>query len=212
MIAGTIRAPLHPTSSVTTQVSPSPLPTMTKRHPTSPLARNARTLAVVLALTAASLAACRPASGRSPESGASLSAAQRTAIADTVRQLITTAANLSAPDVVASLMSLYPDTGRVISASTGRITTTRDSLALGIRSFWRSIGQNMRQPRWEWGPIYIDVLAPDAAVLTATYRIPHTTPQGNSHVVGGAWTAVFQRRAGRWMIVQEHLSDFTPIG
>lgn len=171
-----------------------------------------RTLALLLALAAAPLAACTSATP-APSSGSTpLSEAERTAIADTVRQLITTAANLSAPDVVASLMSLYPDSGRVISASTGRVTTTRDSLALGIRAFWQNIGQNMRQPRWEWGPIYIDVLAPDAAVLTATYRIPHTTPQGHPHVVGGAWTAVFQRRAGRWMIVQEHLSDFQPIG
>jgi hypothetical protein len=25
--------------------------------------------------------------------------------------------------------------------------------------------------------------------------------------VGGAWTALFVRRGGRWVIVQEHLSD-----
>jgi hypothetical protein len=27
------------------------------------------------------------------------------------------------------------------------------------------------------------------------------------HVIGGAWTAVFANRGGRWVIVQEHLSD-----
>jgi hypothetical protein len=30
---------------------------------------------------------------------------------------------------------------------------------------------------------------------------------GMSHVIGGAWTAVFQKRGGRWVIIQEHLSD-----
>jgi hypothetical protein len=60
--------------------------------------------------------------------------------------------------------------------------------------------------------MHIDVLGPDAAVLTATYRIPHLTPRGAPHIVGGAWTAVFQRRNGKWVIVQEHLSDFPPIG
>jgi hypothetical protein len=28
-----------------------------------------------------------------------------------------------------------------------------------------------------------------------------------NHVIGGAWTAVFQKRAGKWVIIQEHLSD-----
>lgn len=161
------------------------------------------------AFAIAALVACRSAP---PSAGTSLGAAERQAIADTIRSRITTAANLSAGDVVASLMSLYPDTGRVISASSGRVITARDTLSLAIATFWRNIGQNMRDPRWEWGPMYIDVLAPDAAVLTATYRIPHITPQGHPHIVGGAWTAVFQRRAGKWVIVQEHLSDFVPIG
>jgi hypothetical protein len=26
-------------------------------------------------------------------------------------------------------------------------------------------------------------------------------------VIAGAWTAAFERRGGRWVIVQEHLSD-----
>jgi hypothetical protein len=53
----------------------------------------------------------------------------------------------------------------------------------------------------------VDVLAPDAAVMTSTYRVPHLTPMGIDHVIGGAWTAVFQKRGGRWVIIQEHLSD-----
>jgi hypothetical protein len=53
----------------------------------------------------------------------------------------------------------------------------------------------------------VDVLAPDAAVMTATYRVPHLTPQGMPHVVAGAWTAVLVKRGGRWLIIQEHLSD-----
>ncbi len=169
----------------------------------------ARVRLACAAVAIVAFAACRPATS---STASTLSAAEREAIADTIRARITTAANLSAGDVVASLMSLYPDTGRVISASSGRVTTTRDTLSLDIAAFWHNIGQNMRQPRWEWGPMYIDVLAPDAAVLTATYRIPHTTPQGNPHTVGGAWTAVFQRRGGKWVIIQEHLSDFIPIG
>ena len=104
-------------------------------------------------------------------------------------------------------MSLYPASGRVISASGGQVTASRDSLAAGIRAFWDNVGRNMRDPKWEWGPMQVDVLAPDAAVVTTTYRVPHLTPAGEPHVIAGAWTAVFQRRAGRWVIIQEHLSD-----
>ncbi|HEY7878262.1 MAG TPA: hypothetical protein VIC55_08545, partial [Gemmatimonadaceae bacterium] len=101
-----------------------------------------------------------------------MSAAQRTAIADAVRARIEAACDLSGGDVVGRLMSLYPDTGRVISASAGRVTTTRAALQRNIESFWQNIGQNMRQPRWVWDSIAVDVLSPDAAVLTAIYSIP----------------------------------------
>lgn len=147
-----------------------------------------------------------------PRASAALSAQQRTAIADTIRAKMKAACDLSAPNFVARLMSLYPDTGRVISATGGRITTTRAELERNIRTFWESTGQNMRQPRWVWDTMAVDVLGPNAAVLTATYRIPHLTPRGMPHVVGGAWTAVFERRGSTWVIVQEHLSDAPPIG
>ena len=137
-----------------------------------------------------------------------LDATYRQAIADTLRTLIVNAYDIKKPgDAVARLMSLYPDSGRVISASGGQVTTHRDSLEAGIRAFWTYVGQNMQQPKWEWGPMFVDVLAPDAAVVTTTYRVPHHTPRGAPHVIAGAWTAVFQRRAGKWVIVQEHLSD-----
>jgi ketosteroid isomerase-like protein len=135
-------------------------------------------------------------------------ASYQRAVTDTLRALIANAYDLTKPgDKVARLMSLYPDSGRVISASGGRVTTSRDSLEAGIRAFWQYVGQNMQQPKWEWGPMLVDVLAPDAAVLTTTYRVPHLTPRGEAHVIAGAWTAVFQKRGDRWVIVQEHLSD-----
>jgi hypothetical protein len=142
--------------------------------------------------------------------GSAMAPTRREAIADTLRRLITSAYDLSAPgDPVARLMGLYPAAGggTVVSASGGEVSTSRDSIELGLRSFWDNVGQNMRDPKWTWGPMHIDVLAPDAAVVTTTYRVPHRTPRGEAHVFAGAWTAVFQRRAGRWVIIQEHLSD-----
>jgi hypothetical protein len=137
-----------------------------------------------------------------------MTGAQRDAIADTLRAMIVNAYDLSKPgDAVARLMSLYPAAGPVVSASVGQVSTSRDSLEAGIRAFWDNVGRNMRDPKWIWGPMHVDVLSPDAAVLTTTYRVPHLTPRGMPHVLAGAWTAVFQRRDGRWVVVQEHLSD-----
>ena len=137
-----------------------------------------------------------------------LTAAERTAIADTLRTMIVSAYDLTKPgDAVSRMMSLYPPTGNVVSASGGRVSVSRDSLEAGIRAFWQFVGQNMRNPTWTWDDMHVDVLARDAAVVTATYHIPHLTPRGQPHTIAGAMTVAFQRRNGRWSVVQEHLSD-----
>jgi hypothetical protein len=151
-------------------------------------------------------AACRPSSPDATSRDAT-SAAQRAAIADSLRHLIAAAYDLSKPNVVQRMLALYPSRGPVVSAAGGRVTTSRDTLAGQIEHFWQFIGQNMREPRWVWDSTWVDVLSPDAAVLTGVYHIPHLTPRGEPHTIGGAWTAVFVRRSGRWVIVQEHLSD-----
>jgi hypothetical protein len=142
-----------------------------------------------------------------PQSASDMSAADKKAIADSLKHLVANTYDLSKPNPVSRLMSLYPAQGRVISASGGVTTTTRPELQQAIQAFWTYVGQNMRQPRWQWTSMTVDVLAPDAAVMTSTYRIPHLTPMGMNHVIGGAWTAVFQNRGGKWVIIQEHLSD-----
>jgi hypothetical protein len=136
-----------------------------------------------------------------------MSSAEKKAVADSLKRMVVRAYDLSKPDAVSRLMSLYPSRGRVISASGGVTTTTRPELEQGIKAFWTYVGQNMKQPRWEWTSMTVDVLAPDAAAMTSTYRVPHLTPMGMPHVIGGAWTAVFQKRGGKWVIIQEHLSD-----
>jgi hypothetical protein len=142
-----------------------------------------------------------------PRTAADMSGAEKKAIADSLKRLVVSAYDLSKSDPVKNLMSLYPTEGRVISASGGVMTTSRLELEKGIKAFWTYVGQNMKQPQWQWTSMNVDVLAPDAAVMTSTYRIPHVTPTGMNHVIGGAWTAVFQKRGGRWVIIQEHLSD-----
>ena len=104
-------------------------------------------------------------------------------------------------------MSLYPTTGRVVSASAGQVLASRDSIGLGIKQFWENVGVNMREPRWVWEEMLFDVPAPNVAVMTARYHISHLTPRNQPHTIGGAWTAVFEKRGDRWYVIQEHLSD-----
>ena len=144
-------------------------------------------------------------------SNATLTPAQRQSIVDSLTRQVKAAYDLSKPNVEQRLLSLYPDSGRVVSASAGQITASRDSLAMGIKAFWENIGVNMRQPKWIWDEMLFDVLSPTAAVMTAKYHVPHLTPRNMPHVVGGAWTAVFQKRGDRWYIIQEHLSDLPPM-
>jgi hypothetical protein len=157
----------------------------------------------VLLLASIVATGCRSSAG-------TLSGSERAAIADSLKHLVTNTYDLSKPNAVARLMSLYPTEGPVISANSGRATTTRAALQSQVETFWSNVGTNMRNPRWEWTSMNIDVLSPNAAVMTATYRIPHLNPHNMPHVVGGAWTAVFANRGGRWVIVQEHLSDVPP--
>jgi hypothetical protein len=155
-----------------------------------------------LLLLAALLPACACA-----DRATGVSAIQRIAAERAIRSEVVSAYDFSRPDVPGNLMALYAPTGPIVSASGGRITTSRDSLRAQIQTFWSNVGSNMRDARVEWTAMHIDVLAPGAAVMTATYRIPHRQPNGLPHVIGGAWTAVFVLRSGHWYVIQEHLSD-----
>ncbi len=128
-------------------------------------------------------------------------------MADTLQQLVVNAYDFSRPDVSSRLLALYPDSGRVISAAAGRVTSTRAALEQDIAGFWERVGQQMQGPRFELGSVYVDIITRDAAVMTFSYRIPHRTPENTAHTVSGAWTTVWRREQGRWLIVQEHLSD-----
>lgn len=143
--------------------------------------------------------------------GGGVTPAERTAIAQEIDREVREAYDLSKPNVDERMLRLYGDSGRIVSATGGQIHTSRDSLAAGIHYFWRNIGMNMRQPKWIWDTTVVDVLAPDAAVFSGTYHVPHLTPRNQPHVIGGAMTMVFQKRGGRWVVVQEHLSDLPRI-
>lgn len=138
---------------------------------------------------------------------AEVSPAQRTAIANEIETQVRSAYDLSVAGAEQRMLALYVDTGRVVSASGGQVIASRDTLAKGIELFWQNVGANMRQPKWIWTHMYVDVLSAESAVFTGTYRVPHVTPRGAPHEIAGAMTLVFEKRGGKWGVVQEHLSD-----
>src|SRR5687768_8644567 len=121
-----------------------------------------RTTVILLALLAA---ACR---------GGGLSSTDTAEIRGEVERAMRDAYDLSKPAPLDRMLSLYPSSGRVVSANTGRVITSIDSVGNGIREFWHYVGVNMRNPKWEWTTVYVDVLSRDAAVATGTYRIPRS--------------------------------------
>jgi len=142
-----------------------------------------------------------------PGGDGQLTPAERETIRAEIEQAMREAYDLSKPNLTERMLALYPKSGGLISAAGGRVLSSRDSIEAGIRYFWDNVGVNMRQPRWVWERFYVDVLSHSAAVATATYRVPHLNPSNEPHELGGAMTFVFAKRGGRWVIVQEHLSD-----
>ncbi|MEX2178882.1 MAG: DUF4440 domain-containing protein [Gemmatimonadaceae bacterium] len=141
------------------------------------------------------------------EPDAALTGRQTATVRAEVERTLRDAYDLSRPGLPERMLALYPETGSVVSATSGAVLTSRDTLEDGIRYFWDNVGSNMRDPRWVWDRFFIDVLSPAAAAVTATYHIPHLNPRGEPHVLGGAMTVVMVKRGGRWIVVQEHLSD-----
>ena len=156
-------------------------------------------MAVVFSITGA---CSRP----EPASSA-LTAAQKTEIEDSIRKLVIDTYDLTSPGVVDRMMSIYPDSGPVYSTSSGHVASSREELKEQIETFWKYVGSNMREPKWDWTSMHVDVISPEAAALTASYKIPHLTPENRPHEIAGAWTAVLVKRGGRWFVIQEHLSD-----
>src|SRR5690348_8866568 len=74
------------------------------------------------------IALCAFAAACQSGSATELPPARRQAIADTLTKLLRSAYDLKASNPVQRFLSLYPDSGTVISASGGRVTTTRQAL------------------------------------------------------------------------------------
>src|SRR4051812_49550339 len=102
-----------------------------------------RLAARLIAVTAGVLLAnaCSPGEG-----AARMTASEKKAVADSLKRLVVNTYDLSKPEPVKRLMSLYPDTGRVISASGGGSTTPPPPLGGGDKAVLAYFRQKKREP------------------------------------------------------------------
>lgn len=129
--------------------------------------------------------------------------AQRAAVADTVRRQ-TDAFIASFNRMDASVFIDQIATNEAF-AETGALYPSRDSIIATVRGFVAGI----RSLEVGWDQVHVTVLAPDAAVITGTFHESFVDKAGKATKLHGAWTGVYQRRDGKWGIVQGHES-YTP--
>jgi ketosteroid isomerase-like protein len=56
----------------------------------------------------------------------------------------------------------------------------------------------------------VHVVGPNFAWGTATWRADAVKTDGETEVVYGRWTVLFEHRGGRWLIIHEHVSVPAP--
>jgi hypothetical protein len=130
--------------------------------------------------------------------------AQRAAVADTVRQQ--TDAFIAAFNHMDASVFIEQTATIEAFAESGTLYPSADSLARQVRGFVAGI----RSLDVGWDQLHVTVLAPDAGVVTGTFHENVVDKAGKTTKFHGAWSGVYQRRDGKWRIVQAHESYTNP--
>lgn len=143
---------------------------------------------------------CAPAPAEFPD-------AQRAAVADT----ILAAAN----DVIAAIgsrdidrfMALFTTDPDLTYVDNGRIYPSREALAAAAGGFFTRLAS----AGGHWEAPKVLPLSPSAGSFTGIFRPEMTDTAGAPLWTDGKiWTFVYQRRGGRWVIVQAHEVNARP--
>lgn len=144
-------------------------------------------------LTGGALGACQPA-----ESG-QVTAEQEQAIADTLRSLVA--------EVDAAWSRLEP--GPYLAYYSDDVHFYYQGSHLPRKKFEQVVRQQMgahQEFSTEMMEPRVEVLGPDAGVVSFRYEATAVDTAGSSQQLTAAVTAVFERRDGEWKIVQAHES------
>jgi uncharacterized protein (TIGR02246 family) len=131
----------------------------------------------------------------------SRAASQQSATADSIRagaqRFIAALASRDIDQFVA-LFASEPD---FIYVDGGRIYPDRAALKSAGSGFFKGI----KTFNASWDPTKVLVLSPDAGVFTGVMKVQAENMSGNAIWPNGKiWTLAYQRRGGKWMIVQAH--------
>jgi hypothetical protein len=143
--------------------------------------------------------------GRSSEESQTrgMTAAEKAAVEDTVWKLNVYSMQAQSRRDLKALMQLIPDTG-ALAITDGSMVTDMDSLEAGIKQFWGLPFLSGLKVSWE--KKRIDVLSPDAAVLTTEGSTVVDSAGKKQFTMRHLWTGLWQNRDGRWVVVQQHAS------
>jgi ketosteroid isomerase-like protein len=133
--------------------------------------------------------------------------AERTALADSVSQVVTQMlASVSTNATADNMLGYYVRGNELVHAEYGMIYPTYDSLVKVVRAMWRpgtTFRATLNQKR-------VSVLDRDVVVFTALINGAMRDSTGKETPVNEAWTAVYHRTPDGWKIAADHESTAPP--
>ena len=123
---------------------------------------------------------------------------QRKAVEDTIRKLVASSIAAQNKGDIQSIRGYYAPSA--LSIQSGRILRDIDAMFTEYDSFLKTT-----PPKVKANVERVDVLAPNAAVVTTTTETSIDSA-GKKLKWGHAYTGVWQNHGGRWQLVLEHAS------
>ena len=132
---------------------------------------------------------------------------QQAAVADTIRLAADRVITAIASRKIEQFMDLFAVESDLTYVDNGKIYPSREALATAAGGFFKGIGK----AGGTWESPRVLPLSPTAGAFTGIFRPQMADTAGKPLWVDGKiWTFVYQRRAGKWVIVQAHEINAVP--
>ncbi len=145
--------------------------------------------------------------GATPVRAQDLPSKVRAAVADTIRQQAERVIAAIASKQIDRFMELFTTDPDLTYVDNGKIYPSREALATAAGGFFKRIGS----AGGTWESPRIVVLSASGGAFTGIFRPVMADLEGKPLWTNGKiWTFVYQRRAGKWVIVQAHEVNALP--